>query len=107
MVLTLEESLAMKLISLEIHKAIREAVLQARTAEQCTINVYVLAERIRVENLEENVALEQIVELIVAHAGSGICFEFDPTAVVKTLLGTAMTKSEAGAPELEFQADHI
>ena len=54
-----------------------------------TISVYAAAENIRQRWLEENIALEDIVDQLLSGANTnGIGFEIDPTQAADALRGT-------------------
>jgi hypothetical protein len=77
-------------LSYKVHeevKALADAAIKAGTA----IRVYAEAERIRLANLNENIALEDIVDLITRQAGRG--FELNLAEARDAILGEVDVKN--------------
>jgi hypothetical protein len=81
---------AMRKLSSKIHSEINDLVEAAKKAG-ILIRVYAEAEKIRQANLNENVALEDIVEAIMNQSAHGPGFEANPTDALNALLGSSRT----------------
>lgn len=77
----------MKALTPKIHADIA-AVLRAARRSKNLVRVYAEAERIRQANLEENIALEDIVNEIMQQSAKGPGFEADPNDARSAILGS-------------------
>jgi hypothetical protein len=77
---------AMVTLSSKIHAAIR-AVVAAAAKQGKLVQVYGEAEKIRRANIGDNVALEDIVEALIARSSDGPGYESNPGDALAALLG--------------------
>jgi hypothetical protein len=77
---------AMNVLSRRIRMAI-SAVVAAAAKQHQLVQVYAEAEKIRRANLEDNVALEEIVEALIKRAAGGLGYHSDPSEARAALLG--------------------
>lgn len=78
----------MKWISPAIRSAVTEAIVTANRNGSATLRVYAVAEVIREANSAENIALEDIVDLIVSESGPAIALEVDAADAKSAVMGT-------------------
>jgi hypothetical protein len=64
------------------------ALIEAATKAGSLVRVYGEAEKIRQANITDNLALEDIVEEIIARSAAGPGYEADPADAVSALLGS-------------------
>jgi len=67
------------------------SALNAATASGEVLHIYAEAERIRCNNLSDNVALEDIVEAFMSVAANGPAYCIDPEEASDALLGSTAT----------------
>lgn len=79
----------MRLISPVIASAVADAFKLTDADRASPFKVYAIAERIRLENEAENVALEDIVDFMIARANPGLVLEIDPRDARSAMLGAA------------------
>lgn len=84
----------MKALTPKMHAEITAVVSAARKTKSL-VRVYAEAERIRQANLEENIALEDIVNELMELSAHGPGFESDPSDARSALMGKG--NSTAGA----------
>jgi hypothetical protein len=68
----------------EIHDSIVAILDDARKSSGATINLYKAAQRVHIRHSASNVAIEDIVELLVAH-GKDCCFEINSKSMQSVL----------------------
>jgi hypothetical protein len=71
-------------IPAEIHEAVLETLAQARSDRVKTINLYSAAHAVQVKHDRANVAVEDIVSLLVAY-GQDCCFEINSKSMQQVL----------------------
>jgi hypothetical protein len=71
-------------ISPEIKDSVVEILDDARKTGSATINLYKAAQRVHIRHSASNVAIEDIVELLVAH-GKDCCFEINSKSMQSVL----------------------
>jgi hypothetical protein len=67
------------------------SVVKAATASGEVLHVYAEAERIRRNNLSDNLALEDIVDALMSATTEGLAYCFDPGEAADALLGRTGT----------------
>jgi hypothetical protein len=70
----------------KINAEITTAIKEAKKAG-VLVPVYAVAEAIRLANVSENIALEDIVQAVITHAADGPGYEADPYEARDALLG--------------------
>jgi hypothetical protein len=76
----------MNVLSRKMRMAI-SAVVTAAAKQRQLVQVYAEAEKIRLANLADNVALEEIVEALIQKSAGGIGYHSDPDEARAALLG--------------------
>jgi len=74
----------------KIEAEIASAVEEAKEAG-VLVAVYAVAEAIRLANISDNIALEDIVQAVIASAADGPGYEVDPDEARDALLGEVTT----------------
>jgi hypothetical protein len=85
-----------RILSRKVHDDI-SAVVDAATKTRNLVQVYAEAEKIRQANLDENIALEDIVQEIMNRSAHGPGYVADPGDALNALLGESwltMSKGE-------------
>jgi hypothetical protein len=75
-----------RILSRKVHDDI-SAVVDAATRTRNLVQVYAEAEKIRQANLDENIALEDIVQEIMSRSAHGPGYVADPDDALNALLG--------------------
>jgi hypothetical protein len=75
-------------------QSIRHAVSKIRTTDQ-VLDVYPVAEQIRLQHLEDNVAREDIINALVTEAGSYTAMIFAPSADSEDRLPSSFAPSSS------------
>jgi hypothetical protein len=76
----------MRVLSRKMRMAISDVVATAAQQRQL-VPVYAEAEKIRLANLADNVALEEIVEALIKKASGSVGYHSDPDEARAALLG--------------------
>lgn len=83
----------MKFISPSIRSAVTEVLETANNGGSTTLRVYAVADKIREANPGENIALEDIVDLIVTECGPAIALEVDAADAKSAVMGDYQRES--------------
>jgi hypothetical protein len=84
-----------RILSRKVHDDI-SAVVEAATKTRNLVQVYAEAEKIRQANLDENIALEDIVQEIMNRSAHGPGYVADPDDAMNALLGESWLQRSKG-----------